>query len=105
MAQLDRTADIARLAVARLAVDRTRSGRHGGSIGLVLLVALVLAGAGAGLILVGRANAEPYILALLALLAMVGRVPAVRAGGRHLAHEPAREAASPLHQIRRRQRP
>ena len=49
MAQLDRTADIdrlavARLAVARLAVDRTRSGRHGGSIGLVLLVAIVLAG-------------------------------------------------------------
>src|ERR1700722_2177735 len=77
MAQLDRTADLAqltvdRLAGTRLAVDRTRGGRHGGSIGLVLLVAIVLAGAGAGLILVGRANAEPYLLALLALMAMAG---------------------------------
>src|SRR5258708_9113128 len=67
MAQLDRTADI-----ARMAVDRTRSGRHGGSIGLVLSVAVVLTAAGAGLILVGRANAEPYLLALMTLLAMAG---------------------------------
>ncbi len=72
MAQMDRTDDIARLAVSRLAVDRTRSGRHGGSVGLVLFVAVVLCGAGAGLILVGRANAEPYLLALLALMAMAG---------------------------------
>src|SRR5580693_8291452 len=72
MAQLDRTADLARLAVARLAVDRTRSGRHGGSVGLVLFAAVALTGAGAGLILVGRANAEPYLLALLALMAMAG---------------------------------
>ncbi|MEA2946644.1 MAG: hypothetical protein QOI40_1974, partial [Alphaproteobacteria bacterium] len=58
MAQLDRIADTARLAgdTVRVAVDRTRSGRHGGSISLVLFVAVVLAGAGAGLILVGRAN-------------------------------------------------
>jgi two-component system cell cycle sensor histidine kinase/response regulator CckA len=67
MTQLDRTADL-----TRMAVDRTRSGRHGGSIGLVLLVAAVLTGAGAGLILVGRANAEPYLLALLTPLAMAG---------------------------------
>src|ERR1700738_468117 len=67
MAQLARTAD-----APRMAVDRTRSGRHGGSIGLVLFVAVVLTGAGAGLILVGRANAEPYLLALRALLAMAG---------------------------------
>src|SRR3984957_3399115 len=67
MAQLDRTADI-----ARLAVDRTRNGRHGGSVGLVLFVAVVLAGAGAGLILVGRANDEPYLLALVAVMAMAG---------------------------------
>src|SRR5260370_41597996 len=67
MTQLDRTADI-----ARMAVDRTRSGRHGGSVGLVLFVAVVLAGAGAGLILVGRANAEPHLLALLARMAMAG---------------------------------
>ena len=38
----------------------------------MLFVAVVLCGAGAGLILVGRANAEPYLLALLALMAMAG---------------------------------
>jgi len=45
MAQLDRIADTARLAgdTARVAVDRTRSGRHNGSVGLVLFVAVVLA--------------------------------------------------------------
>jgi two-component system cell cycle sensor histidine kinase/response regulator CckA len=57
---------------ARAPVDRTRAIRGGGSIGLVLLIALLLVGAAAGLLFVGRANAEPYILALLALLAMVG---------------------------------
>jgi len=54
------------------AVDRTRTGQHGGSIGLVLLIAVALVGAGVGLMLIGRTNAEPYILALLAALAMVG---------------------------------
>src|SRR5215469_10819325 len=67
MTQLDRTAE-----VVRMAVDRTRSGRQGGSISLVLFLAVILAGAGTGLVLVGRANAEPYLLALLALLAMAG---------------------------------
>src|SRR5215469_641611 len=67
MTQLDRTLD-----VARMAVDRTRSGRQGGSIGLVLFLAVVLSGAGLGIILVGHANAQPYLLALLALLAMAG---------------------------------
>ena len=67
MTQQDRMADI-----GLMAVDRTRSGRHGGSIGLVLLVAIGLLVAGLGLLLVGRANAEPYLLALLALLAMAG---------------------------------
>jgi two-component system cell cycle sensor histidine kinase/response regulator CckA len=52
-------------------VDRSDSAR-GGSIGLVLLVALALVGAAVGLLLVGRGYAAPYILALLALLAMVG---------------------------------
>jgi two-component system cell cycle sensor histidine kinase/response regulator CckA len=67
MVQMERTADL-----SRMAVDRTRSGRYGGSVGLVLLVALILAAAGAGFALVGRANVAPYLLALLALLAMVG---------------------------------
>ena len=56
----------------RAPLDRTRAGRGGGSIGLVLLVALVLLGATAAFLYVGRTRAEPYILALLAALAMVG---------------------------------
>jgi two-component system, cell cycle sensor histidine kinase and response regulator CckA len=67
MAQQTLTDDL-----ARAPIDRTRATRGGGSIGLVLLVALLLVGAAAGLLFVGRANAEPYILALLAVLAMVG---------------------------------
>ena len=39
---------------------------------MVLLVAIALVGAAVGLLLVGRGNAGPYILALLAVLAMVG---------------------------------
>ena len=57
---------------APAAIDRTRTVRNGGSIGLVLLIAIVLLGAAAALLLLGRANAEPYILPLLAALAMVG---------------------------------
>src|SRR5258705_13551966 len=56
----------------RAPIDRTRATRGGGSIGLVLLVALLLVGAAAGLLFIGRANAQPYILALLALLALGG---------------------------------
>jgi two-component system cell cycle sensor histidine kinase/response regulator CckA len=43
-----------------------------GSIGLVLLVAVVLILAAAGLMLVGHGQAEPYVLGLLALLGMIG---------------------------------
>jgi two-component system, cell cycle sensor histidine kinase and response regulator CckA len=58
---------------ARLPIDRTRASRGGGgSIGLVLLIALVLVAAAAGVLVIGRGNAEPYILGLLAALAMVG---------------------------------
>src|SRR5438128_1596898 len=53
----------------RGSVDRSR---RGGSIGLVLLVAVVLVGAAVGLLFVGRDSAEPYILTLLAALATVG---------------------------------
>src|SRR4051812_45206297 len=56
----------------RAAVDRTGSSRGGGSIGLVLLIALLLIGAAAGFVFVGRDAAEPYITALLAVLAMIG---------------------------------
>jgi two-component system cell cycle sensor histidine kinase/response regulator CckA len=90
MTQQDRMADM-----GLMAVDRTQSGRHGGSIGLVLLVAIVLIAAGAGLIVVGRANAEPYLLALLATLAMAGvfLLLALAAGILRLS---GKEAVSPI---------
>ncbi|MBI4273734.1 MAG: PAS domain-containing protein [Rhizobiales bacterium] len=53
----------------RASVDRSR---RGGSVGLVLLVAVALVGAAIGLLFIGRANAEPYILSLLAVLATTG---------------------------------
>jgi two-component system cell cycle sensor histidine kinase/response regulator CckA len=67
----------------------------GGSIGLVLLLALALIASAAGLLFIGRANAEPYILAVLAVLAMIGvfLMFALAAG---VLRVPAREAASPL---------
>jgi two-component system cell cycle sensor histidine kinase/response regulator CckA len=78
----------------RVPIDRTQAGR-GGSIGLVLLVALLLVGAAAGLVFIGRANAEPYILVLLAILAMAGvfLLFALAAG---ILRVSSREAASPL---------
>src|SRR5262249_48377191 len=48
-----------------------RSERNG-SIGLVLLVAIALVGAALGFVFVGRANAQPYVLALLSILSVVG---------------------------------
>jgi len=51
--------------------DRAGGDRRG-SIGLVLLVAVVLIGAAVGLMFVGRDQGEPYVLALLAVLGMVG---------------------------------
>ena len=79
----------------RRAVDRTRTGEHGGSIGLVLLIAIVLVGAGVGLMLIGRTRAEPYILAMLAVLAMVGvfLLFALAAG---ILRASGKDAASPL---------
>jgi two-component system cell cycle sensor histidine kinase/response regulator CckA len=52
-----------------IAFDR---GERYGSIGLVLLVALALVGAAVGYLLVGRNNAQPYVLTLLSALAVVG---------------------------------
>jgi two-component system, cell cycle sensor histidine kinase and response regulator CckA len=57
---------------ARQAFDRSHSAPRGGSIGLVLLVALALVGAAAGLVYVGRAHSASYILVLLAVLGTVG---------------------------------
>jgi two-component system cell cycle sensor histidine kinase/response regulator CckA len=52
------------------AVDR--SGDRGGSIGMVLAVALLLVGSVIAFLFIGRANAQPYILALLSVLAVIG---------------------------------
>src|SRR5467141_187244 len=46
--------------------------RRGGSIVLVLLVAFGIVAVAIALMTIGRAQAQPYILGLLALLAMVG---------------------------------
>jgi two-component system, cell cycle sensor histidine kinase and response regulator CckA len=75
--------------------DRASVGQASGSIGLVLVIALLLGGAAGGLLFIGRANAQPYILALLAVLAMVGvfLLFALAAG---ILRVPGREAASPL---------
>jgi two-component system cell cycle sensor histidine kinase/response regulator CckA len=48
------------------------AGRRSGSIALVLLVAGAIIAAAVAFMTLGRAQAQPYILALLALLAMVG---------------------------------
>src|ERR1700749_3482479 len=48
------------------------SPRRSGSIVLVLLVAGGIVAAAVALMTIGRAQAQPYILGLLALLAMVG---------------------------------
>jgi two-component system, cell cycle sensor histidine kinase and response regulator CckA len=79
----------------RAPTDRTGATRGGGSIGLVLLLALVLVGAAAGLMLVGRARAEPLMLPLLAAFATVGvfLLFALAAG---VLRASGRETASPL---------
>lgn len=76
-------------------MDRTALNQPGGSIGLVLLVALVLMLAAAGLLFAGRTHAQPYILAVLATLAMVGvfLLFALTAGILRVARS---ETASPL---------
>jgi two-component system, cell cycle sensor histidine kinase and response regulator CckA len=56
----------------RPAIDRSHNAQRGGSIGLVLLVALALVGAATTLLFIGRTHAEPYIVAVLAVLAMIG---------------------------------
>jgi two-component system cell cycle sensor histidine kinase/response regulator CckA len=66
-----------------------------GSIGMVVAVALAIVGAAVGLLLVGRGQAESYILVLLAALAVVG-VFALFAGAAGILRLAGGEAASPL---------
>src|SRR5271167_1338153 len=57
---------------ALASIDRSNGGARGGSIALVLGVAVLLVAAATGIVLAGRSNAEPYILAFLAALATIG---------------------------------
>ena len=59
-------------AASRNGIDRSASLARGGSILWVLLLAAVLIGATAAIVLLGRGRAEPYVLFFLALLATVG---------------------------------
>jgi two-component system cell cycle sensor histidine kinase/response regulator CckA len=54
----------------RPAIDH--SADRGGSISMVLAVALFLVGSVIAFLFIGRANAQPYVLTLLALLAVIG---------------------------------
>jgi two-component system cell cycle sensor histidine kinase/response regulator CckA len=60
-----------RLSERRVTLDRSETTPRG-SIGFVLLVALVLVGAAVVLLFLDRGRAEPYIVGLLAILATVG---------------------------------
>ncbi len=77
------------------AVDRSATAVRGGSITLVLAVAVALVAAAVGLVLLGRGNAEPYIMAFLAVLATVG-VFALFAVASGILRLPATVSESPL---------
>src|SRR6202453_2099528 len=83
------------MAIARKAVDRSAGGARAGSIVLVLLVAALLVAAATGFVVLGRGDAEPYILGFLALLATVG-VFSLFAFAAGILRLSAAEAANPL---------
>ena len=64
-------------------------GERRGSIQLVLLVAIGLIGAASALMFLGRSQAEPYVLALLAVLGMVGVFSLFAAAAGDFAGRPA----------------
>src|SRR5262245_30704949 len=71
MASHDSTA-LRQARVARQAFDKSQTVPRGGSIGLVLAIAIVLTIAAGGLIYVSRDYVEVYVLILLAVLATIG---------------------------------
>ncbi len=80
-------------APGRQAFDKSQSVRRGGSIGAVVLVALVLVAAATGLIYVGRTYAQTYLTAMLAVLGTIGvfalfalAAGVLRPGGRERTH-------------------
>ena len=58
--------------VAPVPVTSSMPNQASGSIGLIVLLAILLVGAAGALLFIGRADAEPYILALLAIMATIG---------------------------------
>jgi two-component system cell cycle sensor histidine kinase/response regulator CckA len=79
----------------RQACDKSQNAPRSGSVGLVLLVALALVAAAAGLIYVGPPFAGTYILSLLALLGTVG-VFALFAMAAGILQPASRSQANPL---------
>ncbi len=81
----------------RKAVDRSAGAgaARAGSVILVLAVAAMLVAAATAIVLLGRNNAEPYILGLLAVLATIG-VFALFAFASGIMALSSREPASPL---------
>ncbi len=71
MASHDSTA-LRQARVARQAFDKSQTVTRGGSIGLVLAIAIVLTIAAGGLIYVSRDYVEVYVLILLAVLGTIG---------------------------------
>jgi two-component system cell cycle sensor histidine kinase/response regulator CckA len=76
----------------RPAVDRSM---RGGSVGMVLLVALLLVGAAVAFLLIGRDHAQPYVLGLLTVLAVVG-VFSLFAGAAGILRLPGNDAGNPI---------
>ncbi|MFA6266500.1 MAG: response regulator [Pseudolabrys sp.] len=79
----------------RQAFDKSQSAPRSGSVGLVLLVALLLIAAAAGLIYIGPSHAETYILIMLSALGTVG-VFALFAMASGIMRLSSREQSNPL---------
>ena len=79
----------------RQAFDKSQSAPRSGSVGMVLLVALLLIAAAAGLIYIGPSHAETYILIMLAVLGTFG-VFALFALASGIMRLSSREQSNPL---------
>ena len=82
-------------APGRPAFDKSQSAPRGGSVAMVLLVALFLVAADGGLGYVGREHAETYIVGLLAVLGTIG-VFALFASAAGILRWAGRDAGHPL---------
>src|ERR671938_64524 len=73
----------------------TERGERTGSTGMVLLVATGLIGASLAFLLIGRNQAQPYVLVFLAVLAVIG-VFSLFAAATGILRLPAKQAADPF---------